>query len=855
MRPRTFVFITMLVLCHLPLRGQVLTNALPPSHQGQGPRDQATPAANTGPPGTPKGTKGPREDGTGGATRSLPEDPSEEALPVAQPEQIPQTGVPVSWKADRETWVGRTATLYGVEDFHYRDYVLRADKMVYNQETSELQAEGHLQMSGGPADVTLTASRAEIRLNMHTARFYDVTGTAGIRRAGRALVYSTPNPFVFSARVVLQTGEGRYKIIDGTMTNCRLPKPDWQLLARHIDVAEGHASTTNTIFKLFGVPVFDLPYLRHPVDEGGRESGFLIPVISTGSSIRGFTFGEQVYVVLNRSMDMVLGTEYFSKRGWAPNGDFRYKGPGLDHLTARWNALFDRGYDMVPDEGPQAGQMIRVNQGGVDINALGRKDFSADSRVAANVEYLSNYVYRLVFNDNYWQAVSSEVKSDAFYSRNDSGFMTSVRLGRVQTFASTTPGDEARILHLPSVRFDVLDQPLRTWPAYWGMGSSIAHLGRSEPGFHAHNIGRFDLYPHLSVPFVAGGWSVVPEGALRLTFYTGSEAPDIAGVNGGVPTVSHDALHRTYGEASIDIRPPALARDFTLGRWNRTLRHVIEPELIYRFVGGIGSKAQDVLLVDTTDIATDTDEVGYSVTQRFYLRPTADRSGSCDPADAEHPCGPRPREWASWQIAQKFFINSNFGGALIPNRRNVFETTLDLTAVAFLTEPRNLSPVISRLRFEAIDNLRIQWDLDYDPKAGRLGADNLYAGYSWGDTTIGIGHALLNAVDEQGSSASLIKSQQLEPFLEIGKQNRVGFNLAAHGGYDFVHGALQYAGVQAVYNWNCCGLTVGYRRFALGSLRDETQYLYSFTLANFGSVGDIRRSNNVFRDPTAPPRY
>jgi LPS-assembly protein len=27
-------------------------------------------------------------------------------------------------------------------------------------------------------------------------------------------------------------------------------------------------------------------------------------------------------------MDMVVGTEYYSKRGWAPNGDFRYKGPG-----------------------------------------------------------------------------------------------------------------------------------------------------------------------------------------------------------------------------------------------------------------------------------------------------------------------------------------------------------------------------------------------------------------------------------------------------------------------------------------------------------------------------------------------
>ena len=64
------------------------------------------------------------------------------------------------------------------------------------------------------------------------------------------------------------------------------------------------------------------------------------------------------------------------------------------------------------------------------------------------------------------------------------------------------------------------------------------------------------------------------------------------------------------------------------------------------------------------------------------------------------------------------FSIPTFGGAIIPGRRNVFDTTLDLTGIAFLTDPRNLSPLISRLRFEAINNLRIEWDMDYDPQGG-----------------------------------------------------------------------------------------------------------------------------------------
>src|SRR5580658_5810324 len=875
MRPRNLVCITLLALCHLLLRGQALTNALPPPEQqatstGAEAQTSQAPVSASADAQTP--------------SSSLPDDPDQELLPVARPEPAPATGTPVHAAADSQTWVGSVWTGTGNVEFHYRDYILRADKVIYDRSTTEVQAEGHVHVTGGPNDVLINADHGDMLLSLHTARFYQVSGSQGVRSTGRTVVYSTANPFLFSGRVLIQTGEGQYRIIDGSMTNCHLPKPDWQLLSKSIALNNGEASTHNSVFEFLGIPLFYLPYLRHPTDDTGRESGILIPVLSN-SSIKGFVVGEQVYWVINRSMDMVVGTEYYSKRGWAPNGDFRYKGPGLDHLIVRWNALLDRGVeqqigvtlptssaqstarpapeqtahaqpaDLIP--GPIGYEL--VNQGGVDVAADGRKDLSPETRIAGNVEFLSSYVYRLVFNDNYSQAISSEVASDLSLTHAHNGFIPSASLDRFQTFASATNGDEARILHLPNLRYDVLDRPLSASPLYWGLGSSLDYLSRSEPQFHARNVGRFDFYPHLSLPLNAGGWSVVPEVAMRDTFYTGSQIPDLTGTLSGTPTISHDSLNRSDVEAAVDIRPPALERDFTLGKWNRELRHVIEPELTYRFVAGIGARERKVLLVDTNDIATDTNEVGFSLMQRFYLRPTPASTSERPCAETDKlptgNCPAKPREWDSWQIAQKFFFDPTFGGALIPNRRNVFDSTLDLTGVAFLTEPRNFSPLISRMRFEAIDNLRVEWDLDFDPKTGRLQSDNIFAGYSWGNTTIGLGHAMLNAVDENNGAASTIQSQQLQPFVSIGKQTNVGFNFAANAGYDFVLQSLQYAGVQAVYNWNCCGLTFGYRRFELGSIRDETQYLYSFTLANFGSVGDVRRTTSVFRDPTLPPAY
>ena len=841
MRPRTLVFITLLALCHPFVDGQALTNVAPaPATPSVVPASAPTPVPEP--------------------VSALPDDPGQELLPVAKPVPQPATGTPVEWRAQRQEWMGNIVTLTGNVVFHYRDYVLHADKVTYNRVTTELEADGHLQLAGGPNDLLVNATHGDMRLDTHTARFYNISGSQGVRTAGRTVVYSTPNPFLFSARVFIQNGEGNFRLVDGSFTNCRIPHPDWRIIAHSIALANGEASTNSSFFELFQIPIFYLPYLRHAMGATGRESGLLIPVVGN-DSIRGYTFGEQVYWAINRSMDAVLGMEYFSKRGPAPNGDFRYKGPGLDHAIVRFSALFDRGFQQATPTGTET-----VKQGGVDIASEGSKDFSAYTRLAGTAEYLSSYVYRLVFNDNYSQATSSQVSSDIAFTHARNGFVPSVSLERFQNYAGTTNGDEVRILHLPNVRYDVLDHPLARGRLYWGLGSSLNFLSRSEPSFHARNVGRFDLYPHLVLPLQAGGWSMVAEGALRSTSYTISQNPDLTGANQGIPTISHDPLHRFDAEASIDIRPPAFERDFHLGFVHRELRHVVEPELMYRWVSGIGAEARNALLFDTTDVVTDTDQAGYSLTQRFYLRrtgqtpcPSKASKKAADSGAAGH-CANAAREWASWQILQDFYIDPTFGGALISGRRNVFQSTLDLTGVAFLTSPRNLSPVISRMRFEVVPNLRIQWDLDYDPKRAGIDANNIFAGYSFGHTTIGMGDAMLNAVDEvTGTSSTTLRTQLVEPYLQFGKPSSAGFNMAVNGGYDFVQRTLQYAGVQAVYNWDCCGLMLGYRRFELGAVgavsRDETEWLYSFTLANFGNVGDIHRANAIFRDPTQPPAY
>ena len=113
----------------------------------------------------------------------------------------------------------------------------------------------------------------------------------------------------------------------------------------------------------------------------------------------------------------------------------------------------------------------------------------------------------------------------------------------------------------------------------------------------------------------------------------------------------------------------------------------------------------------------------------------------------EIPCQAEPqvREVVTWELAQKYFLDPTFGGALVPGQRNVFTTTADFTGIAFLTEARRLSPLISRLKFQATSRTEAEWDIDYDFKQSRINASTAFVNYRFGPYTIGGGDAYLLA--------------------------------------------------------------------------------------------------------------
>jgi LPS-assembly protein len=851
------------------------------------------------------------------------------------PQKAPET---VSWDADTQSKHGSIYLL--ASDPHSGkqvevtsgDHLLRADTITYDEDTNEATATGHVRLTGGRNDEYISASHGTYNLKTQTGRFYDVsgsvsthgpaTGTLSERPSSDGVNAPTPagagktglvnsNPFLFWGKVVVKTGPQSYDIYEGSVTSCLLPNPDWLLSSAHFTVSPEQARAGTTVFHLLGIPLFFLPYATHPVDSESRQSGILIPEVGQ-SNTNGWTIGEQYYITLGRSADFTVGLIYYSLRGWGESSTFRAKGAGENFFQAHFSALQDRGY---------YSDGVYVNQGGEDVTAAFRKQLTDTTRFVGDAEYLSSYIYREAFTNNFNQAVSSDITSIGYLTNQNNGVSMDVMASRYQGLKqvpiNNQPGEEVHILHVPSLDFTSIDRQLGNTPFLFNLSASIAGLKRVQPDFTSSGIiERVDLRPEISLPFGSDGWHFLASVAGRETFYSRSRETPYPPAS--PPIESTDPVDRADVDFQLSIRPPAIERTFEVpesmqGFLGTEVRHTIEPEITYRVARGVDNFLS-ILRFDDNDVVADTNQLEYGATQHLYFRPrpkpvktkpgcpaptasttsvqlstatpelpdvlnptpatSTDANGIPDASaqapqepvrthaksdPCNQPAVPTQQEWFSWRLTQRVFFDPTFGNAVITGRRNIFDSTLDLSGVAFLTGPRNISPLLSRMRFRTSGHTDVEWDFDYDTGAKKFTSSNIFLDARRGNLFGGVSYALLSApgrfsevIDDNNNDQQSIVSSPVSNFKQMralggfGDPNKPGLAIAASAGIDVILDQIQYATIQASYNWNCCGLTVEYRKYELGSVRNENAYRFNFTLANIGGAGNLRHAERLF---------
>jgi LPS-assembly protein len=706
----------------------------------------------------------------------------------------------------------RQGDLYIAEgdvDIRYRDLRLRADYAEYNSATQDALARGHVQFDYDNQHLEAD----EARVNVHSGRgtFANVRATVKIARAPNTSVLVTSNPLYFEAQQVERLDERTYDIRHVWMTVCLPDHPKWKFYAPHARLKLNHSvALINANFRLFRVPLVYLPYATAPAGRDMRQSGLLLPVISSSTS-KGFVFGDAFYWAPSSWFDTSLGAEFLSRRGWSQRAEVRAR---------PWeNISFSYNYFGVIDRGLPGPDGSLVSQGGHQQQLEFQALLPHGWRAVADVNELSSLTFRLAFTDTFGEAVNAEEHSAVFLTNHFGGFNLSFASLNDRSFLTIQPETSILLRSAPEARFSSIEQaPWKRLPIYFGFSAYAGAVHRADENMEtAAAVQRSEIAPLVTVPLHWGPWlGVTTTAAFRSTRY-GAEM-----LNG---EVVNEAVSRNTGEITVDLRPPALERLFAKKGSGAKWKHVIEPELTYRYVTGVENFSRFIRF-DENDTLTNTNEVEYGVTQRLYRKTAVGLS----------------EEFLSWTVAQKHYFDPTFGGAIVPGERNVFQALNSITPFAFADGPRNWSPVVSDLKFTPGGRYDAEFLLDYDTQKNKL-------------TTIG---SLIKVRAYREFSATLAHyriasdptlqplSNQIRALIGYGQLNRKGFNASAGFSYDITNQFLQNQIAQVSYNGGCCGIALEYRRLNLVPIRTENQFRIALTIANLGTFGNIRREEKIF---------
>ncbi len=696
----------------------------------------------------------------------------------------------------------------------YQETVLRAPYVLYDPITGEAVAEQGVEITQGLQ--WLKGSRAEINLKTNTGTIHDAEG------------YTDQELYVKAKRLI-KTGPDHYTAQDGFLTACQEAVPKWSFTIRQASIRQGgNARFSHTFLKVKKVPIFYLPFMLFPTGEKTRSSGFLIPTMGN-SNERGLRISQSFYLVLGRSADLMLHTDYFSKRGFGNGVTLRTRPNPVSSLSLDWYWMNDR-----------------KDQGGTSFNGVGETKLPHGFRAVAEFNLVSSFLFRQVFSDNFRTATLPTDTSLVSLTNNYQSRSFNLLVSREETVFE---GPNVIIRKTPTLNFKLIGQKLPSLPLpfYLDLDTSAAGLNRTrflplQPGAPDASpletpgmTQRLDFSPrfYFSLPLFQG-LRVTPGVGFRETFYSNSLRP---AVDPAVEDpISAANIHRGYFQFTMDLAGWGLSKVYSNSSGS-DWKHLIEPLVRYRYIAGIDDFDR-VIRFDEQDAVANTHEIEYALFNRIFTKRITD-SGEIN------------HEWLSFRIAQKYFFDSDFGGALQPGTINQFFPLNTLTGFPYAITARNYSPVTALMRFTPQPGYSFDVRGDYDPKfstfrnfsvTGFLNRPGLFLGTTYFVTkeTPDLADVVEDLLLEPGT----FKNNQLQGQVALGNLER-GISVSTTLSYD-IH-AKRFLSHRSRFNyfWDCCGVSLEFQGFNVG-VRAEQQFRFSIFFKGIGTFGTINRPTDLF---------
>lgn len=421
----------------------------------------------------------------------------------------------------------------------YEGRELRADTLTLNTETREAHAVGHVVLDA--PEGTMRADDWTLNLGDETSLVLDVH------------VRSEAKQFIVDARRLERCPGGVYKIEDGAFTSCVCPDPTdrvpWRFRVGEAEYVENDAVRAEDLtLEVLEVPVLKSPYGYTSVNTQ-RRSGWLIPSASY-SSDDGGGLSLPYYWAPHRSYDATFFVEGFTRRGFKPGIEFRYK-PTHD-ITG--SAFLTGLYDFVDDQGRWG---VRWSH---------RQRLPGDIRIKTEIAQISDDAFVRDFREWKEERTSRFLTTTVSVDRAfEDWYVGSAFLYDQDLLTART---NARVPQVaPAVRLEQVPTPLLGLPLWTSISASANQYIRDR-GFDQR---RGDVAGFVELPLPLGPY-------LNLRPYGGARATRLYN------DLDDENRLRATGEMGVEVSTELIRR---FGDADRPWFHVVRPVVRYQYIDTI----------------------------------------------------------------------------------------------------------------------------------------------------------------------------------------------------------------------------------------------------------------------------
>jgi LPS-assembly protein len=706
--------------------------------------------------------------------------------------------------------------LRGHVEIEQGDTKLYAEQMDFYPNEDRAVAEGNVLFSQG--NNRIGADSAEFNTRTRLGVFRHAYGIASIRAprqaaaapSGLAQLRSQESDVYFFGDVVEKIAPKKYKITNGGFTTCVQPTPRWDLHANTVVLYVDHYTMLrDAVLKVKGVPLLYLPFMYYPTKEEDRATGFLIPTYGV-SSVRGQSIHDAFFWAIDRSQDVTILHDWFSKGGQGVGSEYRYNWGGGSDGNLNAYVLDQRG-----DADTNALPDLRS----FELRGSANQMLPGRLRARANVNYFSSLATKQTFNMNVYDAS----RSDRTFGGNVVGAWGTYSLNATvlhsEHFYNST--DSTVSGSTPRLQFSRNERPIVAGsPVYFSFGGEYAHVesGSRTATLEAdRSLSRFDFSPQVRYPFKRWPFFTVNSSLLwRETFYTRSLDP----LNPAA--VVDDDVNRQY----FTVRAQAVGPVFTRV-WNtpgngyaERFKHSIEPVFSVERISSIDQAIRSrIVQSDGSDYAVGgTTNVSYGLNNRFYAKRRVGQTSV-------------PQEILTVSVSQSYYTNEN---------ASTFDTSYQTSGLT--ADDNNFSPVKVDVRAQPSPDLGGTVRAEIDSRYKELRTLSVNANYGWTNrlqTSIGWTRRFLIRQLVGFDNPNTLDSYLNASVNAQTRDNRFGGRYTFY--YDVRRSTMQQQRFAGFYNAQCCGLALEYQTFSFGSLTSVTgvasdhRFFLSFTLAGLGN--------------------